>query len=193
MPGPSSVLTVANALSALRLLLTPVFLWLYLRRDGPLAVAVYAIAAASDLLDGLAARALDQRSKLGALLDAVADKFLSLAALLALAARERVPLWLPLLDLSRDLAQLAGAAWLRSRRRVVPIAPTRIGKYATFALNGTVLLALSEEVGAPRSVLAPWVAAGGLVAALCLAVSWIQYFHFFVRSAQGRWAEDPAR
>jgi cardiolipin synthase len=76
---------------------------------------------------------------------------------------------------------------------VVPIAPTRIGKYATFALNGTVLLALSEELGAPRSAIAPWVAAGGLAAALCLAVSWVQYFLFFVRSAQGRWAEDPAR
>ncbi len=184
------IVTVPNLLSALRLVLAPVFLWLYVReRNGP-AVAVFAVAAATDLLDGLAARALDQRSRLGALLDPIADKALAACALFALAARDRLPLWLPLLELSRDLALLAGAAVLRRWGRPVPVAPTRIGKYATFWLVATVLLALSEAVGADRGAIAPWVAAAGLVAAQCVAVSWAQYFLYFVRSARGQWAAE---
>jgi len=179
------VLTVPNLLSALRLILAPIFLWLYVRGDGARAVAVFAAAASTDLLDGLAARLLDQRSRLGVFLDPIADKALALSALFALAARGRLPMWLPLLEVSRDVAQLAATCWLRARGRPLPGAPTHVAKYATFALAATVLLALSEELGLARAAVAPWVAAMGLLAGACIAVSWAQYFAFFLRSARG--------
>jgi len=180
------IVTVPNALTAARLVLAPVFLWLYVRGDTARAVAVFAAAAATDLLDGLAARALDQRSRLGAFLDPIADKVLALCVLFALAARGRLPMWLPVLDASRDAAQLGAALWLHGIHRPLPVGPTRVGKYATFALGATALLALAQEFGASRAALAPWVASAGTVAALCIVVSWVQYFVYFVRTARGR-------
>ena len=186
-----AILTIPNLLTGLRLVLAPIFLWLYVKGDVPRAVGAFALAAATDLLDGLAARALDQRSRLGAILDPIADKVLSACALFALAARGRLPMWLPVLDASRDVAQFAGAAWLYAAGRYVPVAPTRIGKYATFGLAVTALLALAVDFGAPAQRMAPWIAAAGLVAAQCVAVSWVQYFRYFLGSVRGEAAPEP--
>jgi cardiolipin synthase len=177
------IVTLPNALTSLRFVLAAVFLVLYSRGDTVRALAAFAAAAATDVLDGLAARVLEQHSRLGAFLDPIADKFLATSALFALFWRGRLPLWLPLFVVSRDLAQLAGAAVLRTMRRPVPVAPTRIGKYATSALAATVVFSLTWELleWPPRDA-APYVAALGLVTAECVAVSFIQYFLFFVRS-----------
>jgi cardiolipin synthase len=179
------VATLPNALTAARFILAPIFLVLYAQGETVRALAAFAAAAATDILDGLAARVLQQHSRLGAVLDPVADKFLATCALFALWARGRLPLWLPLLVISRDLAQLLGAAVLRTRRKRLPAGPTRIGKYATFALASTVVLALTWELLEwPLSEVAPYLAATGLVAAECVAVSWVQYFLFYLRSAR---------
>jgi cardiolipin synthase len=181
-----AALTLPNLLTASRLVLAPIFLFLYVRGDAVRALAAFAAAAATDVLDGLVARALDQRSRLGAYLDPIADKFLAACALFALAARERLPWWLPLVVVGRDIAQLAGAAVLRALRRSVPVAPTRVGKYATFFLATTVVAALGGEFGdwEPAAV-AGVVAALALLAAECVAVSFAQYFLFFVRATRG--------
>jgi cardiolipin synthase len=184
-PRVARVLTLPNALTASRLVLAPIFLALYARGDTVRALAAFAAAASTDVLDGLAARVLQQHSRLGAFLDPIADKFLAACALFALWARGRLPLWLPLLVISRDVAQLLGAAALRTIHRRVPVAPTRIGKYATFSIASTVVLSLAWELLAwPPAQVAPYVAALGLVAAECVAVSWVQYFLFFVRSVR---------
>ena len=84
--------------------------------------------------------------------------------------------------MSRDALQLAGAALLRTTRREVPIAPTRIGKYATFGLAATVVFALAADYGASPREVAPYVAAMGLLAAECVAISFAQYSLFFARA-----------
>jgi cardiolipin synthase (CMP-forming) len=179
------VATLPNALTAARFILAPIFLVLYAHGETVRALAAFAAAAATDVLDGLAARVLQQHSRLGAVLDPIADKFLATCALFALWARGRLPLWLPLLVIARDLAQLLGAAVLRTRHKRLPAGPTRIGKYATFALATTVVLALTWELfEGPPSEVAPYLAATGLVAAECVAVSWVQYFLFYLRSAR---------
>ena len=72
---------------------------------------------------------------------------------------------------------------LRTTRREVPIAPTRIGKYATFGLAVTVVFALAGDyAGYPRAVSGPYVAAWALLAAQCVALSFGQYFLLFVRT-----------
>jgi cardiolipin synthase len=179
------VLTLANGLTVARLALAPVFLWLYVSGDLVRALAAFAAAAATDVLDGLVARALDQRTRLGEILDPIADKTLAACALFALAARESVPMWLPLLAVTRDVAQLLGAAALKSAHRPVPIRPTRIGKYATFLLAVVVVTALAAEYGGiERAAAGPYVAALSLLAAECLVVSWAQYFISFLRTAR---------
>jgi cardiolipin synthase len=178
-------LTLANLLTASRLVLAPIFLLLYVRGDTVRALAAFAAAAATDLLDGLVARALDQRSELGAYLDPIADKFLAACALFALAARDQLPWWLPIAVVGRDAAQLVGASVLRALGRSIPIAPTRIGKYATFFLAATVVAALAGEFGDwERSAVAGIVAALGLCAAECLVVSFVQYSLSFVRAVR---------
>ncbi len=181
-PGP---LTLANALTAMRILLAPVFLVLYVRGDSTRALAAFVAAAATDVLDGLVARALHQSTRLGAFLDPIADKILATCSLVALAAAGRLPWWLPGIVVSRDAAQLAGAALLGTIRRTVPVAPTRIGKYATGALFATVAVALASDFGAySRAQAVPWTAAFALLAGECVAISFVQYFLFFLRAVR---------
>ena len=176
-------LNLANALTALRIVLAPVFLVLYVGGFRLRALAAFAAAAATDVLDGLVARVLDQQTRLGAFLDPIADKFLAACALVALAATGRLPAWLPVLVVTRDLFQLAGAAILRGTHHAVPVAPTRIGKYATVGLAMTVVLALAGDFGAdPGRELGPFVIAFALLAAGCVALSFAQYAIFFLRA-----------
>jgi cardiolipin synthase (CMP-forming) len=176
--------TLANGLTALRIALAPVFLVLYVEGDRMRALAAFVAAAATDVLDGLVARALGQHTRLGAYLDPVADKFLAACALIALAATGRLPWWFPALVVSRDLAQLAGAAFLRTTHHAVPIAPTRIGKYATFAIAGTVVAVLAGDLVYPGGEVSGFVIAFGLLATECVAISFVQYFLFFLRAAR---------
>ncbi len=182
--GAASPWTLANALTGLRIALAPVFLVLYVQGDRLRALAAFAAVAATDVLDGLVARVLRQHTRLGAFLDPIADKFLAACALLALAATGRLPWWLPALVVSRDLAQLAGAALLGTTHHTVPVAPTRIGKYATVALAATVVVVLGGDFVYPGGRFAGFVVAFGLLAAECVAVSFVQYFLFFLRAAR---------
>jgi cardiolipin synthase len=174
---------VPNALTALRLALAPVFLVLYLTGHTGRALLAFAVAAATDVVDGLAARLLDQHSRLGEFLDPIADKLLAFCALVALAAAGRIPVWLPVLLVVRDAALLGGALILDARGRVVPIHPTRAGKYATFALAALVVGELATDAGAlPAGEAHRWLAATGLLAAACVVVSLVQYGVVFARA-----------
>ncbi len=128
------VWTLPNALSMLRLAGVPVFLWLVLgpQRDG-LAVLVLAVAGFSDWLDGYLARKWSQRSRLGQMLDPIADRFYILATLFGLAIREIIPWWLVVILVARDVVISL----------LVPVLKTRgysslpvhfLGKAATFSL-----------------------------------------------------------
>ena len=96
--------TVPNALSLVRLLGVPVFFWLIVgpKQDG-LALAILIVSAFTDWLDGYLARRLNQFSRLGELLDPLADRLYVVAALLALFLRDLIPIWIVLALFSRDL------------------------------------------------------------------------------------------
>jgi cardiolipin synthase len=128
------VLTVPNLLSILRLCLLPVFLWLLLgpEKDG-LAAAVLMFMGVSDFLDGYLARKLDQTSKLGTVLDPVADRLYILATVIGLGLREIIPLWLVVLLPARDLFLWVLVPFLRTRGyTALPV--HFLGKAATAAL-----------------------------------------------------------
>ncbi|MBN6055760.1 CDP-alcohol phosphatidyltransferase family protein [Nonomuraea sp. RK-328] len=96
--------TVPNLLSFLRLLGVPVFLWLVLgpKADG-WAIAVLAVAGFTDWLDGKIARAFNQTSRLGRIIDPAADKLYVFSTILALLVRDIIPWWLVALILAREL------------------------------------------------------------------------------------------
>jgi cardiolipin synthase len=96
--------TIPNALSALRLLGVPVFFWLIVgpENDG-LALAVLIVSSFTDWLDGYLARRLNQFSRLGELLDPLADRLYVVAALAALYIRDLLPIWVVVLLILRDV------------------------------------------------------------------------------------------
>ncbi len=131
---PSRILTVPNILSILRLCLLPVFLWLVLgpEADG-LAVAVLMFMGISDYFDGYVARRWDQASRLGAVLDPVADRLYIVAVVVGLGLREIIPLWLVVALLARDLLLWILVPFLRTRGySALPV--HFLGKAATAAL-----------------------------------------------------------
>ncbi len=131
---PDRVWTLPNALSVLRLLGVPLFLWLLLgpEADG-WAVAVLILSGLSDWADGKLARWLDQSSRLGALLDPAADRLYIVCTLVALALRDIIPVWVVALLLGREL--VLGVMLLVLRRYgYPPLQVHYLGKAATFLL-----------------------------------------------------------
>jgi cardiolipin synthase len=127
-------LTVPNALSFLRLLGVPLFLWLLLgpRADG-WALVVLMASGFTDWLDGRLARALDQYSRLGELLDPLADRLYTVATLVAFVIRGIVPWWVLVLIIGRDLVVSAALPLLR-RKGYLAFPVLYVGKAATLNL-----------------------------------------------------------
>jgi cardiolipin synthase len=178
---------VPNVLTAARLALAPTFLWLYLKGNEDGALIAFAVAAATDALDGLAARLLRQQTVLGAYLDAAADKLLLACALIALAVKGQVPWWLTGVVVGRDVLLAAGSAFLAAHHAPVPVRPTRIGKYATALVFFIVVVALAADYhDTPASRSAPWVAALGILAVALVIGSAVQYASSFTASVRMR-------
>ncbi|RBY90473.1 CDP-alcohol phosphatidyltransferase family protein [Blastococcus sp. TBT05-19] len=131
---PDRIWTVPNALSVLRLLGVPLFLWLLLGPEEDLwAMVVLMAAGISDWADGKLARWLDQGSRLGALLDPAADRLYIVCTLVALALREFVPVWLVALLVGRELVLGVMLLILRAHG-YPPLQVHYLGKAATFLL-----------------------------------------------------------
>lgn len=131
-------------LSILRLLSVPVFVWLFVSDRENAAVILYAAGALTDFFDGVIARKFDQVSEIGKLLDPLADRILIVALVVALVARDALPLWLAIAIVGRDVLLLSVFPLLE-RRKVPRIAVNFTGKSATASLLvGLTLLAYSE-------------------------------------------------
>jgi CDP-diacylglycerol--glycerol-3-phosphate 3-phosphatidyltransferase len=153
---PARIWTLPNALSGLRLLGVPLFLWLLLgpQADG-WAVVVLMVSGATDWADGKLARALGQSSRLGALLDPAADRLYIVATLIAFVLRDVVPLWLVAVLVGREL--VLGLALLVLRAHgYPPLQVHYLGKAATFILlYAFPLLLLADGDGPIATVAAP--------------------------------------
>jgi len=132
------VLTIPNAISAARLAGVPVFLWLVL---GPRtatadywAVGLLIVAGASDWLDGKVARALNQTSRLGQVLDPAADRLYIAATIVALAVREIIPWWLVGILAARELVVGGALGVLKRRVGFGTLQVSLVGKAATLCL-----------------------------------------------------------
>jgi len=128
------ILTIPNVLSLLRLIGVPVFLWLVLVPQADVAAFILlVVAGATDWFDGYLARRLNQQSRLGVLLDPLADRLYIAATLLGLALRELIPWWLVGVLVARELFLLTLVPRLR-RAGKVALPVTYVGKAATFCL-----------------------------------------------------------
>jgi cardiolipin synthase len=149
-------MTTANKISILRVLLVPFFVGLmlyYTHTDGEvyrlLALLCFALAAVSDGVDGYIARRYNQRSELGAVLDPLADKLLLVSALVLLSLDsggrfERLPLWLVVAVIGRDVILALGAYAIHHYVGKTRVRPHLTGKIATVLQMTVVLWALFQ-------------------------------------------------
>ncbi len=176
-------MTTANKITIVRLLLIPVFVMLGLYYGDSVqhgepqeilrwaAILVFPRRLLSDGLDGYIARHYNQRSKLGAILDPIADKGLLLAGLLTLTFSDwgyRLPLWFPVLVVARDVIIVAGSLGLHYLNGDVHVRPRWTGKIATvFQMIAIVWVMLQLRFVSP---LVPVTLAG-----VFTLLSWIGY------------------
>lgn len=160
----------ANSLSVLRILLGPPTIYSIYRGSGEsdaaffnnLTLVFLILAAATDLFDGYAARRLGQISRLGKILDPIADKLFIGGICAALVWWKGFPLWLLAIQVARDLAIVVSGAVLLKKRHMV-ISASRMGKYATVAMALTMLFHVIEVDAQAKSVMI-WITTSWLVA-----------------------------
>lgn len=147
--SPSAV-NLPNALTMLRLLLVPVFLWLLLRDGGddPVsrvwAALVFVIAGATDFVDGELARRQGLVTTFGKVVDPIADKALTGAALLGLSSLGDLPWWVTIVILVREVGVTLLRFWVI---RIGVIPASRGGKAKTAAQMLAILLFLLPVTG----------------------------------------------
>ncbi|MCS1408457.1 MAG: CDP-diacylglycerol--glycerol-3-phosphate 3-phosphatidyltransferase [Verrucomicrobia subdivision 3 bacterium] len=185
-------MTLPNYISILRILLIPVFvasIVYYVNHELEvyryLAIAVFSIASLSDALDGYLARHLNQQSRLGAILDPLADKLLLVAGIVVLSLDHRpslpsIPIWLTTLVISRDVFLPLGTILISYSGKTPHVQPKSLGKAATIAQMAVILWALLKLPPAGLTLLV-------YLAGLLTLVSGIQY----VRDGIQQLSEEP--
>lgn len=118
----NKIFTLPNLLSFIRFCMIPAFLVLLLNGYNLIATILFAVAASTDWIDGQVARRTNSVSKLGQLLDPFVDRFLMISGVVGLLLVGRLPLWIVLVVVLRDVFMLAGGSYLLSRWKVrVPV------------------------------------------------------------------------
>ncbi len=170
---------LANGLTIFRILLIPVFMVFLLGLDvippevsAALAVAVFAVAAVTDTLDGYFARSRNAVTVLGQFLDPLADKLLISAALISLVSLDRLSAWLAMVIIAREFAVSGLRLVAAAESIVIPASP--LGKVKTFsqivAVVALILPGFAFIWGRPLS----WYLI--YLAALLTIISGIDYF-----------------
>jgi len=152
-----------NLLTAARLLAAPYILYLLWTGNYRSALVWFAIASLTDVLDGYLARRFKAGSRIGALLDPVADKILLSGSFLTLGVKGVFPIWLTILVLGRDLMIVGFAAIVLARKIHRHFPPSMWGKASTAAQIAYVLFAAGHEAGlTPMIVMTTlgWITAG---------------------------------
>ena len=136
-------MTIPNLITAIRIILAPVFIIFLINDDLRSALFLFLLCMASDCADGMIARLLNQKSKLGTYLDPLADKLLLVAAFVVLAARGNLPSWLTVMVISRDIMILLGVVVLFLNGFNLSIKPSIISKINTCFQFTTMVAVLS--------------------------------------------------
>lgn len=139
------MLTLANRLTILRILMTPVITVLLLYRQTGAALALFLLAAATDGLDGLVARSWKQKTTLGMVLDPVADKLLLTSTVVTLTILKELPRWFTIILVSRDVLLIGGSMILYMFLGKIGMPPSWLGKTTTGLQLLTVLWVMLDN------------------------------------------------
>ena len=174
-----------NVLTAVRVLLAPLTGYLIFQGNDIAALGVFALAGASDAVDGFLARRFGLVSRFGEYLDPAADKLLMLICFVTLTMMHQAPLWLSVIVIGRDIAIVAGVLCARALSLPVKMEPLAIGKASTvvqIGYIGLLLLLLAFNVDMPQLTLF-----AAAAAAVFTLLSWLAYGQLLLKAfALGR-------
>jgi len=179
-----NLFTAANILSMLRILLIPVLIIMMLQHKVTQAFFVFLFAVTTDLLDGIAARVWQQKTKLGTFLDPAADKLLMASTFIflslpAVSTPNTIPVWLVAVVIFRDLYIVSGALTYIRLTKKTEVKPSMIGKVCTVVEMGLLtLVLLYNSLGKAPSFLA-------LVYLLALVMALLSAAHYTVIGIRG--------
>lgn len=158
-------MNVPNALTILRMLMIPLMVYVFNNFGAHWALLVYALASATDVLDGYIARKYNQITDFGKLMDPLADKLMVLTMLYMLSINAFIPVWMLYVAAGKELVMVLGAALLLGGKKVVVMA-NKLGKAGTAAFFVSIVLVCLRDVWQPL-----WVAGVSLMyVALALAI-----------------------
>ena len=142
------MINLPNLLTSIRILLIPVFIfffWEATPKTSVIAAIVFLLASLTDLLDGYLARRWKQITNLGKVMDPIADKLLILSALILLVEFHRIPAWIAIVLIGRDIAVTGLRAMASSEGIIIPA--DRAGKYKlAIQVTAIILLILGYEI-----------------------------------------------
>lgn len=178
-----------NLLTALRILLVAPVVWSLQATRYRTALVLFVIAGVTDLLDGYLARRFNWRTRLGSVLDPVADKLLLSVVYVALAWIDQLPWWLALVVVARDLVIMSGALAFHLLIGEVEMAPRLSGKVNTAVQLSLVAVVVGGLAGLPFP---SWLAAA-LVWGVAATALWsgLDYVRTWARKAIA--AQAPAQ
>ncbi len=139
------MLTLANRLTILRVLMTPVIVVLLMYRQMGAALALFLLAGITDALDGLVARSWRQKTALGIVLDPLADKLLLTSTVITLTILKELPRWFAIILVSRDVFLIGGSMILYMFLGKLDAPPSWLGKLTTALQLATVLCAMLDN------------------------------------------------
>jgi cardiolipin synthase (CMP-forming) len=128
------IYTIANIITVLRLILVPLFFTVLINgKNNELAFILFAVAASTDWLDGQIARRTGTVTALGKAIDPLVDRLLIASGVIGLYVVDRLPLWIPLVLVARDLA-LGYGVWRLETIYHQRMSVTIVGKWTTALL-----------------------------------------------------------
>jgi cardiolipin synthase (CMP-forming) len=170
--------SIANWITLIRIILIPWFTILLINGAFNQALWVFLAAAVSDALDGFVARVFSQKTRLGSFLDPIADKLLLSTAFITLAVLNRIPGWLTVIVISRDVVIVVGVAVLFLNQLRLDVKPSIVGKLTTASQALLIVITLASGY----IQWAPWVLPGVVYLTLLLTVlSGLHYIYSGLR------------
>lgn len=136
-------MTIPNLLTIGRFFLIPVFVAVFYssREDSLLlAMLVFLAAGATDLLDGYIARRYDMITEIGTLLDPLADKLMLITVMICMALENFFPFWIVIIIVIKETVMIGGGVYLYYSHRNIVIPANWLGKAATAAFYGAIVL-----------------------------------------------------
>jgi cardiolipin synthase len=178
-----------NAISIMRIALVAPILWLIVQRQFDLALILFFVAGLSDGLDGFLAKRFDWHTRIGALLDPIADKLLIAGTFITLAFTGHIPLWLAGVVVFRDVVIIGGAIIYNFLIRPVEGEPTMISKLNTvFEMSFAVFVLSKNGYGWPGQITITVLGAAILVTVVISGADYV--WSWSQRARRGREAGD---